>query len=99
MAIQGIGSSLPITPPTAPAPVTATRGPGGFSDTLSQAVASVNDAQIKAQNAAVSVANGTAVDSAQALVTIEKANISFQFAMQIRNKLLEAYQEVMRMSV
>ena len=32
-------------------------------------------------------------------VAIEKANVSFQFALQIRNKLLEAYQEIMRMSV
>jgi flagellar hook-basal body complex protein FliE len=32
-------------------------------------------------------------------VAIEKANISFQFALQIRNKLLEAYQEIMRMPV
>jgi flagellar hook-basal body complex protein FliE len=91
--------STPITPPAAPAPI-STRGAGeGFTDTLTRAVNAVNDQQLAARDAAVAVATGTAGDSAQAFVTIEKANISFQFAMQIRNKLLEAYQEVMRMQV
>jgi flagellar hook-basal body complex protein FliE len=62
-------------------------------------VSAVNDMQLQARDAAVAMASGSGGDSAQALVTIEKANVSFQFALQIRNKLLEAYQEVMRMSV
>ena len=42
---------------------------------------------------------GPSRDTAQAVANIERANIAFSFALQIRNKLLEAYQEVMRMSV
>ena len=38
-------------------------------------------------------------DAVEAVVTMEKASIAFQFALQIRNKLLEAYQDVMRMPV
>ena len=94
--------TLPITAPVAPAPIPAAGGAGGadgFTDTLKNAVTQVNDGQIAARDAAVAMASGGGVDSAQALVTIEKANISFQFALQIRNKLLEAYQEVMRMQV
>ena len=90
--------SLPITPPVPSAPI-STRGADGFTDTLKNAVTQVNDQQLAARDAAVAMASGGGVDSAQALVTIEKANISFQFALQIRNKLLEAYQEVMRMQV
>ena len=90
---------LPITPPVAPAPIPTRGGADGFTDTLKNAVTQVNDQQLAARDAAVAMASGGGVDSAQALVTIEKANISFQFAMQIRNKLLEAYQEVMRMQV
>jgi flagellar hook-basal body complex protein FliE len=45
------------------------------------------------------VAAGKHVDTAQAVAQIEKANIAFTFALSIRNKLLEAYQEVMRMPV
>ena len=90
---------LPITPPVAPAPIPTRGGADGFTDTLKNAVTQVNDQQLAARDAAVAMASGGGVDSAQALVTIEKANISFQFALQIRNKLLEAYQEVMRMQV
>jgi flagellar hook-basal body complex protein FliE len=92
----------PITAPAVPAIASeglSVRGRDGFGEVLSRAVASVNDMQLEARDAAISVASGTAADSAQAMVTIEKANVSFQFALQIRNKLLEAYQEVMRMSV
>ncbi len=91
-----------IVAPALPAPAAVTaagRGGEAFTDTLKNAVTAVNDLQLEARDAAIAVASGTAVDSAQAIVAIEKANVSFQFALQIRNKLLEAYQEVMRMSV
>jgi flagellar hook-basal body complex protein FliE len=71
----------------------------GFGATLGGMLGEVNDLQLKAQEASVALAADRNVDTAQALVAIEKANISFQFALQIRNKLLEAYQEVMRMQV
>lgn len=91
--------SVPVVPTASPAGL-ATRGGGeGFGDTLTRAVAAVNDLQLDARDAAVSMASGTGGDSAQAFVTIEKANVSFQFALQIRNKLLEAYTEIMRMTV
>ena len=98
-------ADLRISPIVAPAlPATSSiaavgRGGEGFTESLKNAVAAVNDLQLDARDAAVAVASGTGVDSAQAIVAIEKANVSFQFALQIRNKLLEAYQEVMRMSV
>ena len=92
----------PVALPTAirpPAVTTAVQGTEGFGDTLKNAVSAVNDMQRDATQATEALASGKPIDSAQALVTIEKANVSFQFAVQIRNKLLEAYQEIMRMSV
>lgn len=86
----------------APASSTPRVRPGadaGFGATLNGMLSEVNDLQQKAQEATVALAADRNVDTAQALVTIEKANVSFQFALQIRNKLLEAYQEVMRMQV
>ncbi len=71
----------------------------GFGDALGRALAQVNGLQVEAQDAASALAAGQPVDMTKTLVTIEKANISFQFAMQVRNKLLEAYQEMMRMQV
>lgn len=92
----------PISVPTAIKPPTvaaAPRGTEGFGDTLTRAVSAVNDMQRDAADATNALAAGKPIDTAQALVTIEKANVSFQFAVQIRNKLLEAYQEIMRMTV
>ena len=89
----------PVITPTGPASPFTPRGGDGFGETLTRAVAAVNDLQLQAHDASVAIASGSQVDSAHAFVAIEKANVSFQFAMQIRNKLLEAYQEIMRMAV
>ena len=94
--------STPIVAPVAPAVPSAggTVGSGStFGESLTRAVASVNDLQLEARDVGAAIASGAPIDSARAFVTIEKANVSFQFAMQIRNKLLEAYQEIMRMAV
>ena len=99
MAFQITPIAPPVPPATTLAPRATPGGGEGFTETLKNAVAAVNDMQLDARDASIAVASGTAVDSAQAIVAIEKANVSFQFALQIRNKLLEAYQEVMRMSV
>jgi flagellar hook-basal body complex protein FliE len=93
--------------PAAIPPTRATREPsattrsaaGGFGETLGRALAGVNALQLDADAASVALASGKSVDTAKTVVTIEKASIAFQFAMQVRNKLLEAYQEVMRMQV
>jgi flagellar hook-basal body complex protein FliE len=95
--------TAPIVPPVAPAVPSASGASAGsgatFGESLTQAVSAVNDLQLQARDAGTAIATGAPIDSARAFVTIEKANVSFQFAMQIRNKLLEAYQEVMRMAV
>jgi len=70
-----------------------------FGTALGRAVGDVDALQQQAQNTAVAMAGGQGADTAQAVATIEKANIAFQFALSIRNKLLEAYLEVMRMPV
>ena len=92
----------PLVPPAVSsiaAPDAGAGGRGGFGEALTRAVAAVNDLQLDARDAGVAIASGAPADSAHAFVAIEKANVSFQFALQIRNKLLEAYQEVMRMTV
>jgi flagellar hook-basal body complex protein FliE len=92
-------ATLPVAPAPPASPLAPRGGGDGFGETLTRAVAAVNDLQLQARDASLAVASGAQVDSAQAFVAIEKANISFQFALQIRNKLLEAYSEVMRMTV
>ena len=74
-------------------------GAGGFVEALSRALEGVNALQQEADATKVAVAAGERVDMTQAIVGIERANVAFQLTLQVRNKLLEAYQEVMRMQV
>jgi flagellar hook-basal body complex protein FliE len=96
--ITAIGSTSfqPVTWPTMPRVGAAAET---FGAALGKAVSGVSEMQAQAQEAATALASGQPVDMAQTLVTIEKANISLQFALQVRNKLLEAYQDVMRIPV
>jgi flagellar hook-basal body complex protein FliE len=97
--VGGATGFSPSSWPTMPRVPAADGGAEPFGTTLGRAVRGVNDLQAQAQDATVALASGQPVDMAQTLVTIEKANISLQFALQIRNKLLEAYQDVMRIPV
>jgi flagellar hook-basal body complex protein FliE len=92
----------PIAPPTpgsAASSAPSAAGDTGFGEALSRALSEVNEMQLQSRDAAVAVASGKPVDTAQMVVGVEKAAISLQFAIQVRNKLLEAYQELMRMQV
>lgn len=71
----------------------------GFGDLLKDAVAAVNQAQQSAEEAAKSLASGQSRDVTQTMIAVEKANVTFQLMLQVRNRLLEAYQEVMRIQV
>jgi flagellar hook-basal body complex protein FliE len=75
------------------------RAPEPFGASLGRAVAGLESLQGEAADATMKIAAGKGIDTAQAVAQIERANIAFTFALSIRNKLLEAYQEVMRMPV
>jgi len=77
----------------------ASRADQGFSDLLKNAVESVNSMQHEAGRLEDAVAKGENVNIHQAVIAGEKAGLSFQLLMQVRNKMVEAYQEVMRMQV
>lgn len=70
-----------------------------FSDVLSNALNDVNQLQIKANHSSVALAAGKIQDVSEAVIATEKATIALQLTMQVRNKIVDAYQEVMRMQV
>ncbi len=70
-----------------------------FEDVLKQFVHDVNDMQYMAKESIEKLASGEITDVHQVMVAVEKAGISFDLMMEIRNKMLEAYQEIMRMQV
>ena len=73
---------------------------GGFSQLLSKAIESVNQLQNEADRMSTAYELGDdKVDLAQVMLASQKADLSFQAMVQVRNKLISAYQEVMRMQI
>lgn len=70
-----------------------------FGQTLDQAIQGLNNLQTQADDAIARLAAGEDVDLHQVLIQMEQADIGFRLALQVRSKLVEAYQEIMRMQV
>jgi flagellar hook-basal body complex protein FliE len=70
-----------------------------FSDFLGQMVQDVNAKQANAANAVQGVLSGENVPLHQAMIAMEEASVSFQLMVEVRNKLMESYQELMRMQI
>ena|SRR5271168_2795738 len=70
----------------------------GFADTLRSAVQQVEQMQQDAQQKTTALFSGDGQDVHAAMIAVEKADLSFQMMMQVRNKIVAAYQEVSRMS-
>ncbi|SHE57045.1 flagellar hook-basal body complex protein FliE [Clostridium fallax] len=70
-----------------------------FVNTLKEKLGEVNDDQIKANELTDKMIRGENVNVHQVMLATEEAKMSLQLAVQVRNKLLEAYQEVNRMQL
>lgn len=70
-----------------------------FMDHLKNAVDEVNQNQIGADKKATDLANGKDTNIHETMLAASQAELSFNLMVQVRNKALEAYQEVMRMPV
>ncbi len=70
-----------------------------FSQTLKDAVNNVNDLQVKSNVAMEKLATGQTKNISEVMIASEKASIAFKLLMQVRNKVIAAYQDVMRMQV
>ena len=71
----------------------------GFADHLKASLASSNALQLKAATAQEELATGRNGNIHETLIAMSKADVSFRMVMQVRNKIISAYQEVMRMQV
>jgi len=71
----------------------------GFKDSLAESIKSVNELQIKAHEAMSELATGKTNNIHETMIAIQKAEISFKMLTQVRNKIMAAYQEIMRMQV
>ncbi len=70
---------------------------GGFADTLRGAMDEMGELSSQAETKVADVLAGNGADVHSALIAVEKADLSFQLMMQVRNKIVSAYQEISRM--
>lgn len=96
MQVSGINS---ITPQTAIRGTETSSGQSSFTNILSEAIGSAKEAEksVSAQNAAL--LTGETDDLHTPMIEAQKAEIILNLAVQVRNKVIEAYNEVMRMQV
>jgi flagellar hook-basal body complex protein FliE len=72
---------------------------GSFQNLLGSFVGEVNDKQVAAGDAITGLLSGKNVTLHQAMISMEEASVSFQMMVEVRNKLLDSYQELMRMQI
>ncbi len=70
-----------------------------FADTLKESIANVNELQKDSNEKIQQLATGRTDDIASVMITAEKADIALRTMVQVRNKIIDAYQEIMRMQV
>jgi flagellar hook-basal body complex protein FliE len=89
-----------ISFPGRPEEITSTQRAGeSFGSLLGKMVEEVNVRQNAASEAVSALQSGGNVSLHQAVMAMEEASISFQLMVEVRNKLLESYQELMRMQI
>ena len=70
----------------------------GFGQALREAVTQIDQVQGDAQSKIGEVMKGSGGDVHSAMIAVEKADLSFQLMLQVRNKIVAAYQEISRMN-
>ncbi len=73
--------------------------PISFGDTISNFLDAVNTAQVDAKDSVSEIVTGESENLHEAMATVEEAKISFELMLEIRNKLLQSFQEIQRMQV
>ncbi len=84
----------------APAPVAPQPAkPASFTDTFADALKGVNEQQNRAGELSAMYERGETVDIAKVMMARQQASVGFEATLQVRNKLLSAYKDIMSMTV
>jgi len=98
--MRGMIEQSKIGVPSSPvaAPTTAQRD--AFSNLLEKAISTVNSNQQTANELSTAMQKGDPnVQMSEVMVSLQKANVSFQAMVEVRNRLVSAYQEIMNMQI
>jgi flagellar hook-basal body complex protein FliE len=79
--------------------VSKVKGTASFADALKDSINKVGELEKEADNEVQKLANMETQDIHNTMIAVEKADLTFQMMMQIRNKIISAYEEIMRMQV
>ena len=97
MAVVPIGASIPATQFPSSIPSRETGGQG-FGDTLKLIMDRVETTNVQANDAVGKMLEGSG-DVHDAMIALQTSDLTMQLAMQVKNKFVQAYQEIMRMPV
>ena len=96
--LQQLSTANSDAPFPTSAPVSSSSG-ASFENMLGGFVNDVAQKQAEASGAVSGLLSGQNVSLHQAMISMEEANVSFQLMVEVRNRLLDSYQEIMRMQV
>src|SRR5579864_783531 len=100
MRPESLPEIQPLQPLKGPSETNQVQPAGeSFANVLGKMVQEVGARQGAANDAVAALQSGQNVSLHQAVIAMEEANISFQLMVEVRNKLLDSYQELMRMQV
>jgi flagellar hook-basal body complex protein FliE len=98
MTIPKISGAMPTMAAAAGSTGEAAKSAGtGFNDVLKQSIEAVNSAMQEAEASAAGLASGQHANIHETMIAMEKANISFHLMTKVQNKVIAAYQEIMRL--
>jgi flagellar hook-basal body complex protein FliE len=96
--IERLQGTTDATAPTA-LPAATPADSNSFSSILGNLVSDVNTQQQTADQSVNALQSGGNVPLHQAVISMEEASVSFQLMVEVRNRLLESFQEIMRMQM
>ena len=99
MKMQAINPFIPLQWQQTAVVAPENKAAESFAGTLHKALGEVNELQVQADDAATKLAMGEAEDIHQVMIAMEEAKMAMQLTVQVRNKIVEAYQEVSRMQI
>ena len=77
----------------------STEGPSGFGDLVRQTVNKVNENQMNASKLSSAYERGEGVPLTDVVLSMQKSSLSFEATLQVRNKVLKAYEDILNMPV
>ena len=99
MNISSIANNLALNSKNINSNNSTVQGSGSFEDALKNAMTEVNQTQVDGYKAMEGLATGDVKNIQEAVQKIEEAELSLKLALEVKNKALNAYKEVMRMQI